>query len=126
MAEKKTAKKKAPKVEFQGYLSVNLSAEQDADFDAWLGGSPDVFNWLFEELLLGYKMSFAEDEFNDGFSVSLYAKSAKLPWAGWTLTAWAGSVEEAAALLWYKHHRIANRDWEQFTGRPAKSHSKRG
>lgn len=126
MAAKQAAKKKSPKIEFQGYLNVNLSAEQDEDFDNWLGGSPDVFKWLFEEILLGYKLGFAEDEFNDGFSASLYAKSAKLPWAGWTLTAWAGSVEEAAALLWYKHHNIANKDWEQFTGRPSKSHSKRG
>lgn len=126
MAVKNAGKKKSAKVEFKGYLNVNLSAEQDVDFEGWLTGSPDVFAWLFEEILLGYKLSFAEDEFNDGYSASLYAKAAKLPWAGWTLTAWAGSVEEAAALLWYKHHNIANKDWERFTGRPAKSHSKRG
>ena len=126
MAAKKATQKRPPKVEYKGYLSVNLSAEQDADFDSWLSASPDVFTFLFAEILLGYKLSFSEDEFNDGYSASFYAKSAKLPWAGWTLTAWAGSVGEAAALLWYKHHNIANKDWEQFTGRPAKSHSKRG
>ena len=123
---KSTAKKAPPKVEFKGYLSVNLTADQDAEFDKLyaLGGN------FIQDLVFtadeGYKVSFAEDEFNDGIVCTMYAKSTKLAWAGWTLSAWAGSYDEAAALLMFKHVFICNRDWEQFRGVPQKSHSKRG
>lgn len=126
MATKKTPRKRAPKAEFKGYLNVNLSSEQDAEFDAWFESKPDVLFLLFDLIDFGYKVSFQEDEYNDGLQVSLYAKSTKLDWSGWTLSAWAGDLAEAAALLYFKHHFVCNRDWNQFTGRPQKSHASRG
>lgn len=126
MATKTVKKQRAAKVEFKGYLNVNLSAEEDLAFDAWFGDGKFDLSLLFDLIDFGYKISFAEDEFNDGLSVSVYAKSSKLSWAGWTLTAWAGTLEEAAALAFFKHQFVCNQDWDAFTGRPAKSHSKRG
>lgn len=123
---KSTAKKAAAKVEFKGYLSVNLTADQDAEFDKLYAQGGNFIQDLVFTADEGYKVSFAEDEFNDGIVCTMYAKSTKLAWAGWTLSAWAGSYDEAAALLMFKHVFICNRDWEQFRGVPQKSHSKRG
>lgn len=126
MAGKKVQKGRAPKVEFKGYLNVNLSAEEELQFDAWYEAGSFALEMLFDLIDFGYKISFSEDEFNDGISVSIYAKSPKFNWAGWTLTGWASDVHEAAAYVFFKHHFVANQDWEQFTGRPTKSHAKRG
>jgi len=126
MAAKKPTPKRSPKVEFQGYLNVNLTAEQDTKFDELYAQGGDFIYDLVVTADEGYKVSFAEDEFNDGIVCTMYAKSTKLAWAGWTLSAWAGSYEEAAALLMFKHVFVCNRDWEQFRGVPQKSHSKRG
>lgn len=91
MSAKKSAMKRPPKVEYKGYLNVNLSADQESEFDAWYAAGSFDFGLLFRMIDFGYKISFSEDEFNDGVAVSMYAKSAKLDWAGWTLTAWAGA-----------------------------------
>lgn len=126
MPTKKAPVKKTPKAEYKGYLNVNLSAEQELEFDAWYASNPEPMVLLFDQMDFGYKLSFGIDDYNDGIQVSMYARSTKLAWAGWTLSAWAGDLNEAAALLFFKHHFIANQDWEQFTGRPARSHSNRG
>lgn len=126
VAAKKAAQKRPPKAEFRGYLNVNLSPEQEAEFDAWFAAGSFTLDMLFEVMDMGYKISFSIDDYNDGISVAIYAKSTKLPWAGWTLTAWAATIEEAAAYVFFKHHFVANQDWEQFTGRPARSHASRG
>jgi hypothetical protein len=123
---KTTVKKRAPKTEFKGYLNVNLTEAQDAEFEKILAEGGDHVSALIYTADEGYKVSFAEDEFNDGIVCTMYAKSTKLAWAGWTLSAWAASYEEAAALLMFKHVWICNRDWEQFRGVPQKSHAKRG
>lgn len=123
---KKVASKRAPKAEYKGYLNVNLSPEEDVQFDAWFGEGHFDVALLFNLIDFGYKVSFAEDEYNDGIVVSLYAKSTKLGWSGWTLTAWAATLEEAAALLFFKHQFICSGDWMAFTGRPQKSHASRG
>ena len=126
MPSKKPLPKKAPKVEFLGYLNVNLTPDQDAEFDKLFTNDADWIGDLVLTVEHGYKVSFAEDEYNDGIVCSMYAKSAKLPWAGWTLTAWAGSHAEAAALLLFKHIWVCERDWEKFRGTPSRTHSKRG
>lgn len=123
---KKATQKRAPKAEFKGYLNVNLTAEQEAEFDAWYGAGSFTLDLLFETLDFGYKIAFSIDDFNDGIAVTMYAKSTKLDWAGWTLSAWAGTLDEAAAFCFYKHWFVANQDWNQFTGRPQKSHASRG
>lgn len=126
MPAKKTVSKRAPKVEFKGYLNVNLTEEQDAQFEAMFTEDMNPISDLVMTVDEGYKVSFAEDEFNDGIVCTMYAKSTKLAWAGWTLSAWAGSYEEAAALLLFKHVFVCERDWEKFRGVPTKSHAKRG
>ena len=118
--------KKPYKVEFKGYLRVNLTEEQDAHFDAW-SETQHVQLSDFDILLNnGFKFSLNWDEFHQGVSAGLFANDPKLGWAGWVLTAWAEDVESAILMLFYKHYIICEEDWEHFYDVVERTHRKRG
>lgn len=124
MATKKTVK--TAKVEWQGYLNVNLTDGQDKDFDLWWPKQTMQLSDFDILLNNGYKIGLSWDKYHDGVTASLTANDAKLPRAGWVLTAWADSVESALLLLFYKHYIICEEDWEQFAGVVEKTGRKRG
>ena len=122
----KTQKSKSPKVEWKGYLRVNLTEEQDRHFDEW---RPSQVIQISDFDILcnnGFKISFVWDEFHHGVSASLFAGDVRLSWAGWVLTAWAEDVESALELLFYKHYVVCEEDWEHFTDVVERSNRKRG
>ena len=118
--------KKQQKVEWKGYLSVNLDGDDEAAFDVW--EVKRTFSIVDVAVLVdnGYKFSLNWDSFHSGFTASLYSASGKLAWTGWTLTAWAGDVETAMRLLFFKHYVMCEEDWERFTGKVEKSNRKYG
>jgi hypothetical protein len=119
-------KAKAKKVEWKGYLRVNLTPEQEEYFDGWFPAQNIQISDFGILANNGFKFSISWDDFHDGVSASLYANSSKLAWSGWTLTAWADSVEEAVALLFFKHYHICEEDWERFYDVVERSGRKRG
>lgn len=114
MATKKVVKK--PKVEWLGYLNVNLTDAQDKDFDIWSKKQKLQLSDFDIILNNGYKLSLNWDHFHSGVSASLFANDSKLPRAGYTLTAWDTNAEGALLLLFYKHYIICEEDWERFAG----------
>lgn len=110
MAAKKSKKVKA--AEFQGYHKINLTREQTEEFER--DYLPKEVLWTELDLLAnqGYKISFNWDDYNTGISASMYARDAKMEWAGYTLSAWAGDAETALKLLLFKHHNVAQGHWE--------------
>jgi hypothetical protein len=118
--------KKKSKVEFKGYLRVNLTDGQEQDFDVWFPLQNIQVGDLGILANNGFKFSCAWDDFHQGVVTSLFAGDAKLSWSGWILTAWADSVEEAIGLLFYKHYIICEEDWEHFTDVVEKTNRKRG
>jgi len=126
MADKKSVKKTVNKVEWQGYLNVNLSAEDELLFEQWevkrLFGIDDVAVLVDN----GYKFSLNWDTHHNGFVASLYSGSHKLAWTGWTLTAWAGDAATAVRLLFFKHYQLCEEDWERFTGKVERLNRKYG
>jgi len=122
-----TAKKKpVKKVEFKGYLRVNLTDEQDAYFDSWVTEQEIKLSDFDILLNTGFKFSLNWDRFHDGVSASLFASDPKLGWAGWCLTAWADNAESAIALLFFKHYVLCEEDWEKFYDVVEKTHRTRG
>lgn len=119
-------KKSALKVEWKGYLNVNLSAEDEVLFEQWelerAFGISDVAILVDN----GYKFSLNWDTHHDGFVAGLYSASPKLAWTGYTLTAWAGDVETAMRLLFFKHYYMCEEDWEKFTGKVERMNRKYG
>lgn len=110
----KAKQKPVKKVEWKGYLRVNLTAEQEEHFDSWWPKQVVRMEDIGILLNSGFKFSLNWDTFHDGVSASLFASDPKLSWAGYVLTAWAATVDEAVALLFYKHYRICEEDWEHF------------
>jgi len=110
MATKKTNQVK--KAEWKGYHKINLSREQNEDFEANHSQTQVTFAELDILCNNGYKFSLSWDDYNTGVSASLYAQSKKMEWAGYTLTAWAGDAQTATALLLYKHYVVAEEQWE--------------
>lgn len=122
-----TAKKQAKaKVEWKGYLNVNLTAADDKLFDQW--EADRVFGIADVGLLVdaGYKFSLNWDDHHSGYVASLYSGSPKLAWTGYTLTAWSDTPDEAVKLLMFKHFFLCNEDWEQFTYKSERIGGRRG
>ena len=124
MAVKKAGK--TPKVEWVGYLNVNLTDIQDKEFDVWAGMQSIKMSDLDILLNNGYKVSLNWDAYHSGVAVTLFANSPKLPRAGYALTAWSGDVETALLLLFYKHYIICEEDWERFAAVVERSGRTRG
>ncbi len=124
MATKKQTRK--PKIEWLGYLNVNLTVEQDTEFDVWAAKQSIQLSDLDILLNSGYKFSLNWDSFHSGVSASLFANDAKLERAGYTLTAWSTDVESAMLLLFYKHYIICEEQWEHFAAVIEKTGRTRG
>lgn len=122
----KSQSKAVKKVEWKGYLRVNLTPEQDTHFDEWVKAQHIQLSDLDILLNNGFKFSLAWDSFHSGVTASFFANDTKLSWAGWVLTAWASSVDEAMLLLFYKHYVICEEDWEHFYDVVERTGRKRG
>jgi hypothetical protein len=126
MPANKAKNKSVKKAEWKGYLRVNLTKEQEQDFDVWRVSQ----NVRLEDLGIlcnnGFKFSLNWDVFHNGVSASLFAADSKLAWAGYVLTAWAGDTDEAVLLLLYKHYIICEEDWEHFYDVVERSSKTRG
>ena len=126
MTTNKKTNKPVKKAEWKGYIKINLTVEQDTEFDLWATTVTDAFAWMDALVNDGYKLSFNYDNYHTGVSASLYAADAKMEWAGYSLSAWGESVEEAYLMLCYKHFVIANQLWEIPADVPEKAYKKRG
>lgn len=122
----KPQKKKPVKVEWKGYLRVNLTDEQDKHFDEWKGAQKVQLSDIDILLNNGFKFALNWDAFHDGVSASLMANDPRLSWSGYVLTAWDTNVEDAILLLFYKHYVVCEEDWEHFTDVVEKMGKKRG
>lgn len=118
--------KKQTKVEWKGYLRVNLTEEQDEAFDVWKVSQSVQLSDLDILINNGFKFGLSWDAYHEGVTASLTANDPKLAWAGYVLTAWDTSVEEAILLLFYKHYVICEEDWEHFTDVVERLRKKRG
>lgn len=110
MAKAKTTKVKS--ADWKGYHKINLTNEQTEEFSRDHQNAEVHLADLDILINQGYKITFSWDDYNTGVSAALYAKDAKMEWAGYTLTAWAGDVQTALNLLLFKHFVVAQEQWE--------------
>jgi len=126
MAANKGRNKSVKKSEWKGYHNVNLTKQQEVDFKAWAEGENVEWEHLGILCNNGYKFSLRWDDFHGGVSASLYAESQKMEWAGYTLSSWAGDIETAIKLLFYKHYVLCLEQWEIAKDQPERQHSEFG
>lgn len=112
MPTKKQQTTKVKKAEWHGYHRINLTREQTEVFERDYLNEPVSFDEIGILVNEGYKISFSWDDYNSGVSASMYAQNAKMEWAGYTLSAWAGDPDTAIKLLLFKHYVVAQKQWE--------------
>ena len=108
----KPQKKQVKKAEWKGYHKVNLTTEDAAQYEVWKLHQKLLFSDIDVLANDGYKLSLSWDAYHEGISASLYCTAAKMEWAGYSLTAWAGDVESAILLLFFKHFVMCEERWE--------------
>ncbi len=123
MAASKAKQKAVKKAEWKGYHKVNLSKEDEVLFTAWAEVNDFDLTWLEHWAEAGYKLSFSYDDYHTGYSASMYCTQAKMDWAGYTLSAWAGDMVTAFKLLMYKHIVMCGEVWEIAPERSERSHA---
>ena len=118
--------KPVKKAEYKGYHNVNLSKDDGLLFEAWKVGQSIQLSDLDILANNGYKFSLGWDEYHQGVVAALYAKDAKMEWAGYTLSAWAADTETAILLLFYKHYIMCEETWEVAKDKPDRPHAEYG
>jgi len=109
------AGKKDDNFTFKGFININMSVEQKNTFRAWDADTSEIDDMLATVLHQGYKLSAAYDNHNSAFVVSMTCKQAKLPNYGYTMSARAGDLKSAEALLMYKHFFLVGEVWESYS-----------
>lgn len=108
----KAQKKQVKKAEWKGYHKVNLDKADEILFETWRADNHVRLEDIGILLNNGYKFSLTWDDYHEGVSASLYCTQAKMAWAGYTLTAWAGDPDTATELLFFKHYVLCREVWE--------------
>lgn len=103
--------------EWGGFAQVNVGDAERPQFDMWLSKISDGW-WplLQDELAAGLKLTLVWDGANDCFIASLTGRpdiDGQSPWTA-CLSARAGEMNTALALLTYKHLEITGGDWSEW------------
>lgn len=122
----KSQKKQVKKADWKGYHKVNLDKADEVLFETWATTNTPTLTDLDILANNGYKFSVSWDSYHEGVSASLYCNDAKMDWAGYTLTAWAGDTETATKLLFFKHYVLCQEHWEIAPDKVDKGLSKYG
>lgn len=108
----KYAPAKSGEVEWGGFVNVRLSEGEKESFTVWLQEEGAYFwNLLTDTVAQGLKFGASWDADNDCFITTFTGCGVLGDESRFCLTARAGSFEEAAALLVYKHVVVAAGDW---------------
>lgn len=110
------AKKSEPKQErvWHGFVRCELTEKEKADFKAWDVGFDEAFAEL-AELLPDYKLSLSYNKANQCYVASLTGTSPDHVNQGWCLSAFAGTLDNAVRVLWFKHLCVLQNDWTRDT-----------
>lgn len=103
--------------EWAGFAQVNVGDNERPKFDMWLSEIGDGW-WplLQDELAAGLKLTLVWDGANDCFIASLTGRPDIDGQSAWTacLSARAGEMNTALALLTYKHVEVTGGDWSDW------------
>jgi len=101
--------------EWGGFCNVRMSEEDKRDFATWWTDEEDMIDaYLGQVLIEGMKYSLAYDHQNGCFIATFTGTAYGTTNFVCSLSARAGSQQEATALLLYKHGVRAKGDWQPF------------
>lgn len=112
---KNGSRQETAKPEWGGYIDIQLSQEQKADFAVWQKehGLSDMDDILATEIKVGISFDEASSTYLASLTSDLHARAN----LRCVLTARAGLWEKAVALAFYKHLVILETDWGRYLPR---------
>lgn len=107
-----------PDAAWGGFLNLRLTDTEKSAFYQHCDNSPN-WHWveLDEILSEGAKLSVAYDRVNESYVASLTGRLAQCCPERMCATARAGTLDEAVALIVYKHVILADGDWSAYRPR---------
>jgi len=106
-----------PKDEWGGYVQCDIGEAEREAFDIWLSESATLVEHLVvDALACGLKLTLVWDSKNECFIATLTGRPDINGEAAFTcsLSARAGDMPTAMALLVYKHREVMGEDWTEW------------
>jgi len=104
--QSKNKRSNEPKTEFQGFFTVNLSAEDKLQLEDLALEPVNVALMLTDFVNVGMKVSFIEQASGSGVMCSVYNARAGQPDSGWGFSAWAASTDLALLAAHFKFTQL--------------------
>lgn len=93
------------------FVDVKLTQEEREQFSEWFSPDGDqtiVIQWFADN---GYRVGVSWSGEHQSYTASATCRNTDDPNNGLCMTAFSGDLSKAIALLWWKHHHLANGDW---------------
>jgi hypothetical protein len=103
------------------FVDVKLDPAQRKAFTEWvkLGGNRVVELQKFADD--GYRVGVAWSGDHQTYTVSVTCRDVQSPNSGLCMTSFAGDLNQAIALAWYKHEIVCRFEWTAFKPTPGES-----
>jgi len=108
---------KREKVDWQGYINVNLTPQEKKEFDNWAQTADLWAVSIPNALSSGYTLSINEDTYNNAYAAGLYCIDPDSESAGWKLSIRGKLPDVALYRLFFVHEVVLDRDWRSVQGR---------
>jgi len=106
---------KAPEMDWGGFLNLRLTEEHKADFDAWHEASRETIGVLLDDAMIdGLKVSIAYSPENEAYCATFTGQLIPAHNTRYAASSWAGTWQEAVALMCWKHFVLAQGSWFDF------------
>lgn len=107
----KADRKRAESPGMPRFVDVRLDSTQKQAFVEWYSPRADQVQVLQQFTDSGYRVGVTWSGEHQSYTVSATCRDAESPNNGLCMTAFAGELGKAIALLWYKHQYVAKGDW---------------
>lgn len=112
----KRANKPTPQTTWQGFVQVDLDDSHSDAITAYASENP-AFTILLDMVDQGYKVTVSYQAATQGYVAAATGTDATDN-AGFTLTGWSGSAEDALVVLGYKHDVVTKGNWQSVAAAP--------
>ena len=93
------------------FVDIRLDQTQKQKFLQWFSPDADHVGWLQQFADDGYRVGVSWSGEHQSYTVSATCRDAASPNNGLCMTAFAGDLDKAIALLWFKHTLVAEGVW---------------
>lgn len=93
------------------FVDIKLTQEERDQFVEWFDPNVDQTSVLQQFADLGYRLGVSWSGEHQSYTVSATCRDSGSPNDGMCMTAFSGNLRKAVALLWWKHHYVADQDW---------------